>query len=334
MKEDLSLPNDQAGNLFLCAKGTAISPKVHYFTGCVLIATTALCFALAIRGYFPPSVCSLPIMGALAAFFTGYQVGRSPTRIFVGERDLILYYPDRKRVIPWNELRWSAKEASGINQQEYLFIYNAEGRKDVRVPPNFKGFDLMAEKIREKIGEANQDVKFTVPLERNWQRASLLIGIGLAMGTLAVVLLMSDLRDIEDGKRLDAEGVAGEGTITRHFLAPNGTTTRIEYEVAGNDGSRAHENVEIEPGRWEAVAVGDSVQITYLPDAPHVSELTSGLVKRTYAPKSLTKVYVQPLAVLVICTFLLAGGLMTLCGIDIDWNKETRWFKVVRLGRD
>jgi len=334
MHVDLAVPMDQAGTLFIRKGGTGRSPKFHYAIGVALLLAAALCFGLALRDYFPPSVISLPIMAALAAFATGYQISSSAERIFVGEQELILFYANRKRVIPWTALRWSATESSSLNQQTYLNIYNSDGRKEIRVPPAFHGFDHLVVLVREKIAEVNEGAEFRIPLERNWQRASFLIGIGLALAALAFFLLVSDHQDLVNGVRLAAEGVAGEGTITEHYLAPNGKNSRIEYEVAGTDGTTGTDNVEIERALWEKLSVGDTVQVRYLPDAPHVSELTAGLVKSRYADPQPVKVYAMPIAVLIICLFLVGTGVMTMCGIDIDWDQKTRKFKVKRLGRD
>jgi len=333
MKEELTPPPDQAGALFVAAKEAAISPRTYYLTGSVLIGVTIICFALAFRDVFPPGLISLPIMGALAAFYTGYHAARSPRRVFVGEREIVLFYANHKRAIPWTQLRWSTIESSSVNHQNFLVIYNVDGRKDVRIPPTFNGLDRMADLVREKLEQTNAGFEFRAPLERNWKQACFLIGIGLALGTLAVYLLVTDHQDLQNGKRLRAEGVQGEGTVTRHFKAPNGIITRIEYEVTGADGSTGTDVVEIEPPEWESLAVGDKVPLIYVPDAPEVSELTTlTVINPRYKDPRPVKVYGQSIAVLCVCLFLIGGGWMVLNGIDIAFDEKTKRFRVKRQG--
>lgn len=335
MKKDYTLtpPQDQQGTLFVAANESGVSPRVYYITGCALIGAAALCFLLALRDYFPPGVISLPIMGALAAFFTGYHAARSPRRVFVGERDLILYYASHKRVILWTQLRWSTKASSTINQQNFLVIYNTDGRIEVRIPPTFTGFDKMVEEVQARLSATHAGFEFRVPLERNWKQAWFLIGLGLALGTLAIYLLVTDHQDLQNGKRLRAEGVQGEGVITRRYKAPNGIITRIEYEVTGANGTTGTDDVEIEPAEWETLAVGDTVSLIYVPDAPDVSELTTLSVNNPrYKDPRPVKVYGQSIAVLCICLFLIGGGVMVLNGVDIAFDEKTKRFRVKRLG--
>lgn len=306
-------------------------------------ALAILLFAVGLLGFFAAlaldasafaqSAATAPFALALGAVYTGYRAGKAPVKIVAGVDGLVLFYSRGERAIPWSELRWADIEESGLNQKKYLVLYNALGKSDLVVDPAFSQFDFLADLVRERIAVARPDGVPPVRLQPNWARASFLIGIGIMFTALSIVVLHMGRQGLIDAKRLDDEGVSGKGIVVRHFLAPDGRTPRIEYEVTGRSGEKATRNVEINQMLWESLDVGSEVALRHVPDAPHISELLGGEAPGQGIPKRPGAVYGLPILMLIFCAFFIACGIMTAMGIDIHWDEKTRKLNVKRLGK-
>ena len=77
----------------------------------------------------------------------------------------------------------------------------------------------------------------------------------------------------------------------------------------------------------------EPVDILFVPGAPHISRLALGEVTDDQMPRNPRAVYGLPAVMLVFCAFFIAAGVLTLLGIDVNWNEKTRKLEVKRLGK-
>jgi hypothetical protein len=319
---------------FTRPQGFFSSPTWCYFAAVLLLVLGGLGFvAAAIRDmdHFMSTMLTLPIGLALGAFYTGYSAGRSPIKVFAGRDGLVLVYTGKERSIRWSDLAWAGKESSGLNQKDYLLLYNAVGKVDVRIAPSFSDFAELVTLIQTRIDAAQPESEVPVRLERNWKRALLNLGVGSGLAVLSIVVLIMGHHELLDEERLTNEGIVGECTVVRHFLAPNGTTKRLEYEVAGENGETGTRDVEVLAYLWESVEEGSTLPVRYVSDAPHISRLLAGEASAS-TPDTPLIVYGLPAILMVVCPLFIGVGILNLYGIDIDWDPKTGKFTVRRLG--
>ncbi len=330
-------PLPDTDRVFTGKQGFFKSSMGYYLAGGLLLGMTFLGFVGSIvgdAGVAQRTVSTtLPAILAVSMFSLGYSSKRSPIRVHVRPEGLLLVYPDSERSIWWNELRWCTKDSGILSFKEFLFLYNAEGKRDVAIPDSFTDFKELVEIVTQRIGEVQATQEKPVPIKKNWFNIVTLFTVGTLAGAGSVFFLVTGMQDLENAERLAAEGVVGTGVITRHFLAPNGVTTRIEYEVTGNDGRIGSGNTEMDKAIWEDLAEGDPIAVRYVLDAPEINEVISGRVVGDYEQQSPLKVYGISAGMMIFSVFMLVVGTLSAMGIEIDFDSETNKFRIIRLGK-
>ena len=83
---------------------------------------------------------------------------------------------------------------------------------------------------------------------------------------------------------------------------------------------------------WENLTEGDNIDVRYVPDAPDINEVITGRVVGEYEQESPLEVYGVTALGFVFSLFLLGVATMSVKGIDIDFDSETKKFRIKRLG--
>ena len=121
--------------------------------------------------------------------------------------------------------------------------------------------------------------------------------------------------------------------IVRRFIAPNGTTKRIEYRLVNAAGVSATRNVEVEPGFWDRLGNAKTIDVIWVPAEPFASRLLDGEVNEREFTK--TPVGGYGLAALggLLALFLLGASPFMWNGWDLGHDATTRTWTLKRFGK-
>ena len=199
----------------------------------------------------------------------GIEVGKTPAR-----------------TIPWEQIDGvfvDSHNSGWGGPAKSLRLMDSQGKLIIRIGGALEHFDRLIELVRESTRSAAPEMKSAEDVGpdrtalREGRKRAILTGLGAVLFSCATTFVVYDgWWNHQAEQRMANEGVDGTGTVIRHFVAPNGITRRIEYEVKSDDGASATHNVEIEQELHERLNVGDTVQIRYVPGDPRISRLLSG----------------------------------------------------------
>ncbi len=228
---------------------------------------------------------TLPILMGIFAGSAAWSLMSTPVRVRVGTEGIeVEKVPPR--MIPWEQIGsvyvdthnngWGGPPKS-------LRLMGSDGKVIIRIGGAIEDFDRLIELAREGSSQATPEVTLAemhgpdkTALSQGRRRA-MITGFGaILIGSATVFLTYDGWWTLQAEKRMASEGVPGTGTVLRHFIAPNGITRRIEYQVQADNGSSATHNVEVNKDLHDNLRVADTVQIRYVPGDPRISQLTSG----------------------------------------------------------
>lgn len=323
--------------LFPSQGDNAKKRKTLIFTAVIALSIAALAFVLIIfssgngqmaiqLGVTVPSIIGVfALIGAATLKKAGaaVEVDQDELRIDQGK--------DIERHA-WGELAWSRVDQSLGQTGRVLKIYDTQGKLAVQIPETIEDFDCLIDAVRERLSDQPESLRNAVGRKQGRKQALLLAGIGVVMLAVALGNVWMTYHDAANDARLAAEGEDGQATIVRKFLAPNGVTTRIEYELMNDAGVSAMHNVEVEPLLWELLSENDSVAVVWVPDAPHLARLQAGEIGRDDPLDRPVVSYGLSVAVGLLALLGLVAGVLSWFGWDLDFDSQTRKLSIKRLG--
>ena len=231
---------------------------------------------------------TLPILMGFFAGSAAWSLLSTPTQVRVNA-DGIEIGKAPGRIIPWEQVSGvivDTHNGAWGGAAKSIRLMNSNGKLIVRIGGAMQNFNRLIEIIQDSTQQTmpqearSVDGSPDATALRLGRRRAMLIGMGAVMfGSATIFLAYDGWWNLQAKERMASEGVDGTGTVIRHFMAPNGITRRIEYEVHGNNGTIATHNVEIEKELHERLNVGDEVQIRYVPDDPEISHLAAGEIR-------------------------------------------------------
>jgi hypothetical protein len=231
---------------------------------------------------------TLPILMGFFAGSAAWSLLSTPSQVRVSAEGIDVGSTPA-RMIPWEQIGGVIVDTHNNawgGPAKSLRLMNSEGKLIIKIGGAIEKFDRLIELAREGITQTPPEVAFTdiggpdTTAIRLGRRRAMLTGLGTVLFGITTTFLVSDgWWNLQAAQRMASEGVDGTGTVVRHFVAPNGITRRIEYEVHGDDGTSATHNVEVETKLHERLKIGDTVQIRFVPGDPHISRLSAGEIQ-------------------------------------------------------
>ncbi|HUG71238.1 MAG TPA: hypothetical protein VMM76_26040 [Pirellulaceae bacterium] len=274
----------ESAQLFFRRDNAGIQGVLFIIGGCVALGFAAIGFLLAlfvarVSPFALQAMTTLPALIGLGALGAGLAALRGPSQISVDADGVVIVDRKGSRRIPWRDIGLAAASSGSLHQRRQITLFDLRGKSLVTVADNFSDFELFVDLVRQHVNE--QEVAVAEPLRmRKSRRAALMFGaFGIFMAMVGGFIAYDTSSNARAARLLAASGVEGEGTILRHFLAPNGITCRLEYEVAGDNGQTATRNAEVEAEYWDKLEGATTVPIRYVPAEPHINKLLAGEVK-------------------------------------------------------
>jgi hypothetical protein len=331
--------NESSGSaspsVFIRKVGLASRPGAWMTAGFGLVLVAIAGMALAIMANIGTlglqSMTTLPILFAIGSFLNARSLRRTPSRVVVSAAGLQLESGAGTRRIAWDESAWVAEQPVLFSSRKQLVLLDASGSAIDRILADLENYPVLEAIVRGRIGTRQDNAASTVRRARLRKQGWLLCLVSPLMILLAAENARMALRERADQRDLASIGVVTEGRILRRFIAPNGRTRRLEFEVTDASGLTARRNVEVDDATYEALAEIESVPVIAVPGRPRASHLLVGEIVRSDPGAEPAMMLVLSAFLALFMSGLFAAGIAAFLGYEVDWNKTTRKLSIQRV---
>lgn len=283
------------------------------------------------------STTTLPMIGGVFLFMTA-MANRSAARQIRLWPNGIEIIRNSTEAIPWEQVfnvRLADSTNPGTPNQKTITLCGANNEPITQIRGVIQEPNLIVDCIKQfaNIGAVSENSTPVVSKsgKRKGRRSALLTGCGSILLLAAGVFIPIDSYQKEQmRKMLETEAVPSTGIVTETFIAPNGRTLRIKYDVVGSNGVTASHNVEVTPEFYEQVAAGNQIDVEIIADEPSISRLLQGqVIEQNDLMENPIIGYVLGAFGLLAACFMLPVAVVQWKGYDINFNNGK--FKLVPL---
>jgi hypothetical protein len=311
------------------------SKWLWFAAGVGFIILAGIGFVIALFGRVGPFelqlLATLPMLLAVGAFGKAWIARKLPSQIAVDTKGLSIYRGNSIRQLDWDQFGWVTVNRTAFSQQKQLIVFDSTGKKIASIS-EFPEFDELVDRVQAELARRHGAGTERVRMRKARQTAIFMTGASIFL--LAIVA--ANIWMVRDRQRaenlLKSSAVHGEARILRHFVAPNGVTKRIEYEVSGDNNRTGTRNTEVTPEYWEATAAADKVAVVYVPSEPDISRLAEGEILEKDLSENPLVMYGLCAGLGLLCVLFLAGAALQWKGWDIDFDSKTGTFSIKPFG--
>ena len=273
-------------------------------------------------------VTTLPFIGTMFLLSNAFANYKSTREVRLHAEGVETIEVGKSKMTPWTEIKEvSLKQSSSIGSvgQNIVRLLDGEGDPLVKISGNFESMENLANSIRAVggIAETSESEKRapSSSARRAGKRNAILMAGGALLMTAGAIFLPYDAwQKSRFNHLLETEAIDGQGVVTKAYLAPNGRTCRMEYEVKGETGEVGSRNVEVTRTFFEQISQGDSVDVKFVPQEPSINQLRSGeVVSDDITQKPMTG-YLMGVFMAFIGVFLWTMMVISWKGYDVDFT--------------
>jgi hypothetical protein len=266
---------------------------------------------------------TLPASLSVGALIAAWSFARTPRQVSVGPGGISIQGRRASQSFGWHEIGLAMISPLSMTSRRRLVIFGANGKTIAKIDDGVADFDRLAYLVKQRIAEKGDDASDQIR-RRKARLSALLTGtISMVMILLSGGLAWMTHSDQEDARALKEHGVQGQAEIVRRFLAPDGITPRLEYQVTTPDGRTGTCNAQVLRPIWDALDGQTTVPVIYVPDKPDNSRLAHGEAKENDLMDNPTFVYVLCAAIAVVCLAGLALAGMQWKGWSLGLDSKT-----------
>jgi hypothetical protein len=326
---------DQLEFIYELKKPVGFRPVLYILGGLFLLGVAGLAFLVGLLvpaentvfGAFIVSVV-LPSLGAIAAFSAAISLIRTPRRVIVAPKGLIVEGERETRRWTWSQIGWASRGTGAIGFRPQLNVFDTRGKKLVSIGPEFGDFDGLADSITSAIAKKHDHTADKVQGKKAKKSAAFLVLAGAAFLALGIVNGINASNEKRAAQRLKNEGVETSATVKRHYLY--NVTPRLEYEFTTEDGQPITRDAMVTQAAWSALDGAETVPVRYVPSDPDNNALVSGEVQDEFGSPD-TNVLLS-IGVGLMAIFFMSIGLMQWFGWDLDLDSKTGKVSIKRFG--
>ncbi|MFO1092613.1 MAG: hypothetical protein U0992_04760 [Planctomycetaceae bacterium] len=289
-----------------------------------------ICLLVRVNQVTLQSMTTIPILLGLGAIFRGWTSIRSPSEVIVDQDGITLTGGPGGRTIAWEDIGLASAADAPLAHKRRLTLFDKRGKALAVISNDFDDFEKLVSQVRSHIETQPENVSGKLQLSKA-RRMALFTGVIGILFAIGAGFIAFDTWNTRRGKELlAASGVEGAGNILRRFVAPDGTTHRIEYQVTGDNGQIATRNVEVERGYWGQLEGAATVPIRYVPAEPQFSDLLSGEIEEDiYGPIS---GYTLCAGLALMSLFMVGVSVMQFYGWDFGTDPTTKKLGFRKIG--
>jgi hypothetical protein len=304
--------------------------------GGVALAFAALGFGLALLVDVDQialhSLTTMPVLIGIGALASGLTMLRTATQVTVGPLGLSVLQRDRVRLYPWSDIGWATVTPNLMGAGRKLVVYDPRGKAIVHLGDAFDNFDSLTELVLARVATRSDDAAARIQRSKSLRAGALSLITGLGLCAAAIGIALMTRSEIAAERLLREEGQLGTGKIVERFMAPNGRTARLRYQVVVGDRLAPERNAEVTKQYWDGLEGATRVPIVYAPSDPSVSRLAMGEVPDDSPGKNPVMGFGLAAAGGVLGLGLLGLAAMQLAGWDIDLDSKTGKVSIKRFG--
>lgn len=331
------MQSEAEANVFPGTGGHAAKRRGLWVMAAVAFAAAAIGFASVVFGdagqlALHLSVTMPTILGVFAVI-GALALRRVCTAVVVDEAGLRVEWGEQSEAFAWRDLAWSRVDATLAQTGRVLRLYGTDGSVVARIGETIDDFDRLIDLIRKRLEDQPDVVSELIRQQQGRRQALLLIGLGLVFALVAAANAAMTYRDQADASRFLAEAEMTQGTVLRKFVAPNGVTKRLEYEVTNAAGVSAVHNAEVHPVAWEMFPDSGPIEVMSVPDDPGIAHLPAGEIMDNDLLTQPEISYALSAGVGLMALIGLVAGVLSWFGWDIDFDTKTKKFCLKPVGQ-
>ena len=326
---------DQLEFIYELKKPVGLWPVLYILGGLFLLGIAGIAFLIGLlipaeNKAFAAFIASvvIPTMGAMAAFGAAISLLRTPRRVIVAPKGLIVEGDRDTSRWTWDQIGWAARGTSAIGFRPQLNVFDTAGKKLCTLGPEFADFDGLADSITNAIAKKPGHTADRVQSRKAKKSALFLMLAGAAFLALGIVNGINALNEKRAAQQLAENGVEVTATIKRHYLY--NVTPRLEYEFTAENGKPITRDAVVTQAAWNEFDGAATVPVRYVPSDPDNNQLVTGEVEDESGSPT-TNILVS-IAVGVMAGFFMSIGLMQWFGWDLDLDSKTGKLSIKRFG--
>jgi hypothetical protein len=321
--------------LFERKDSTALFGMLKIAGGVLVLMFAAVMFAIHLftrsSQFAMQATTTLPVLLGIGLISAGIAGLRSPSHVAVDSQGVIVTRGRVNRRLAWGDIGLASAGSSPLSYRRRLSLFAPDGKLLERIPDSFGDFEQLVQLVRENVEEKTAGTSGSLLMQKSRRHVFWMVPFSCLMAIAALAIGWKTWDTNRGNELLTTGGVEGEGKVLRHFLAPNGVTCRLEYEVTGDKGQTATRNAEVEPEYWQELEGEPTVPIRYVPAEPKFSRLLEGEVP-SRDELSGKEGYFLAGAGAVISVLILAGAALQFYGWDFGKNPKTGQVGFFKLG--
>jgi hypothetical protein len=275
---------------------------------------------------------TMPTLFGIGAILSARAMAGAPTEVAVGPGGLTLVERGGPKSYRWEQIGWASVGQLPLSQRRQLTLYDPEGKPIVKLDESLEGFDALVQYVTARIATRGDDTAERIRLQKA-RRSAVFNAVG---GVLFLALAGANAWNAHNEQRaarlLKEAAVPGTAQIKRRFLAPNGVTPRLEYEIATPGGKSATRNAEVRRFYWDALARAKTVPVRYVPTEPEISRLAFGEPPKQDPSDQPRVLYGLSALVALMSLVFIAGAVLAWRGWDITLDSKTGRVSIKQFG--
>lgn len=280
---------------------------------------------------------TMPVICGVFAFMAAAANRKGVRTVYLWPQGIELVR-QHSQSISWKDIR-AVRVADSTNpgtiHQKVITLAGADNEPIGTISGSFQQSDELVRLIRtmanlESVPTAAPKTVSRAGIKKG-RRTALITGMGaLLLGSAGIFLPLEAYWKHQANTLMASNAIDGQGRVTERFIAPNGTTHRIRYDLTGVDGNVASHNAEVTESFYQTVVEGSMVDVRYVPDRPDISELATGQVISDDVMDSAIMTLALGCVGILATLFMVPIAILSWKGYDIDFTKGR--FRIVPLG--
>src|SRR5262245_45483021 len=273
--------------------------------GFVMLFVAVFGFVVALFGRVDPLrlqlLTTLPLLMAFASFAQAWSARKLLTKIRTYPHGLEIFRGTAVQAIDWGEIAFASTDSSPMTHQKRLNLFDTAGKKMATITDSFPNFKELVSRVEAEVSARAGEATEVIRMRKARRAALILAGISVPLLLIAVANVFLARAKQRENKMLATSAVPAEATIVRRFIAPNGVTRRLEYEVRDASGETATRNAEVINEYWDSLEGAKTVPVMTVPGEPGYSRLVSGEVPQDEFSENPLVMYGLSIAMGIFC---------------------------------
>jgi hypothetical protein len=328
--------------VYSAKSGNRLAPYLYLGVTAICVLGGALGFAFCITR--PPEqhvgpiglqvVTTLPLLLGLGSFLYAVNLFRTPRRIELNRRAIVIETRRMTREIPWEDVEYVELDKAlafppNSTTQKRLVLRDGNRRKLAVLSGDLENFDDLSERLQRISSKRTGNPTMVAAARRAKPMAVFFCAFGVLAAAGAVFMGWSVRSEGKSKQLIQSEGVVTDAKILKHEMY-NGIAPRIEYSFCDASGREFRRDTMLMTDEWKRLEGFESVPVRYVRSDPDYSRVIEG--ESSEGQMEPMTLLLTSIGLALFSGLFFAVGALRWNGLDVTFDEQTRRFRLKRLG--